>query len=86
MKVTVEIDCTPLEARQFLGLPNVEPMQAAMMGQIEKRMLAEMDRFSPEAVMKSWLALVPPNAERMQELFASMFGRAMGGSGAKKNG
>jgi hypothetical protein len=31
MKVTVEIDCTPAEARQFFGLPNVEPMQAAMM-------------------------------------------------------
>ena len=38
MKVTIEIDCTPIEARQFLGLPNVEPMQAAVMQQLEKRM------------------------------------------------
>jgi hypothetical protein len=27
MKVTVEIDCTPEEARRFLGLPDVVPMQ-----------------------------------------------------------
>ena len=41
MKVTVEIDCTPAEARQFFGLPNVEPMQAAMMTKLEKRMSEE---------------------------------------------
>ena len=29
MKITVNVDCTPLEARQFMGLPNVEPMQKA---------------------------------------------------------
>ncbi|MFY9972047.1 MAG: DUF6489 family protein, partial [Roseiarcus sp.] len=27
MKITVDVDCTPLEARQFMGLPDVEPMQ-----------------------------------------------------------
>jgi hypothetical protein len=80
MKVTIEIDCTPLEARQFFGLPDVEPMQAAVMAQIEQRMLAEMDRFSPEAVMKSWLSLLPQNAEQMQEIFRSLFGRTLGQS------
>jgi hypothetical protein len=39
MKVTIEIDCTPIEARQFFGLPNVEPLQTAMMAKLEKRML-----------------------------------------------
>ena len=72
MKVTVEVDCTPLEARQFLGLPNVEPMQDAVMAQIEKKMLAEMERFSPESVMKTWFSLLPQNAERVQEMFANL--------------
>ena len=53
MKVTMEIDCTPAEARLFFGLPNVEPMQDAVMAQLEKRMLTEMDRFSPEGIMKA---------------------------------
>jgi Family of unknown function (DUF6489) len=52
MKVNVEIDCTPAEARQFFGLPNVEPMQAAVMEQLQKNILAEMDRISPEAIMR----------------------------------
>ncbi len=72
MKVTVEVDCTPLEARQFLGLPNLEPMQEAVMAQIEKKMLAEMERFSPESVMKTWFSLLPQNAERVQEMFANL--------------
>jgi len=63
MKVTVEIDCTPAEARQFFGLPNVEPMQAAMMTKLEKRISEEVDRFSTEALMKTWFSLFPQNAE-----------------------
>lgn len=30
MKITVEIDCTPDEARHFAGLPDVVPMQQAI--------------------------------------------------------
>ena len=30
MKMTVEVDCTPEEARRFLGLPDVAPLHAAM--------------------------------------------------------
>jgi hypothetical protein len=77
MKVNVEIDCTPLEARQFLGLPNLEPMQTAVMARMETKMLSEMDRFSPESIMKSWLTMMPQNAESMQEIFKNMFNTAM---------
>jgi hypothetical protein len=67
MKITVDVDCTPLEARQFMGLPDVEPMQKAAMAQIEKRMTAELERFSPEALFKAWLPIAGMNAEWLQE-------------------
>ena len=35
MKVTIEVDCTPLEAREFMGLPDVQPMQTAMMEKLQ---------------------------------------------------
>ena len=73
MKVTANIDCTPEEARTFLGLPDVQPMQAAVMAEMERRMLAEMDRFSPEALMKSWMSLVPQSPEQFQDAFMRMF-------------
>ena len=85
MKVTVEVDCTPEEARQSMGLPDVQPMQAAVMAGMEKRVLAEMDRFSPEAVLKSWMSLFPQSPEQMQAAFTKMFqqGSAGGKPGAK---
>jgi uncharacterized protein DUF6489 len=67
MKITVDIDCTPLEARQFMGLPDVEPMQKAAMAEIEKRMMTELERFSPEALFKAWLPIAGMNAEWFQE-------------------
>ncbi len=66
MKITVDIDCTPAEARQFLGLPDLEPLQKAAMDEIEKRMMAEFDRYSPEELVKSWLA--PLNADWLNEI------------------
>jgi hypothetical protein len=68
MKITVDVDCTPLEARQFMGLPDVEPMQKAAMAQIEKRMMTELERYTPEALFKAWLPLAGMNAEWLQEL------------------
>ena len=51
MKVTVDIDCTPAEARAFFGLPDVQPLQAAVMDRLQERMMSEIDRFSPEALV-----------------------------------
>ena len=82
MKFRVEVDCTPLEARQFVGLPNVEPMQEAVMAEVERRMLAEMERFSPDAIMRSWFSLFPQNADQMQSLFLKMFQQGFGGNPA----
>ena len=56
MKITINVDCTPLEARQFMGLPDVEPMQKAVMADIEKRMLTEIDRYSPEVAVQGLAA------------------------------
>lgn len=67
MKITVNVDCTPLEARQFMGLPDVEPMQKAALAEIEKRMMAELERYSPEALYRAWLPIAGKNAEWFQE-------------------
>ena len=58
MKVTIEVDCTPLEARQFMGLPDVQPIQAAAMAELEKRVRTEMERVSPEGLLRPGLSKV----------------------------
>ena len=74
MKVNIEIDCTPLEARQFFGLPDVSPMQTAVMDRLQQQMLANIDKVSPEALIQSWFTFDPKLAERMQDMFVSMTG------------
>ena len=76
MKVTVEVDCTPEEARRFLGLPDVVPMHHAIMEKLQQRMQSTIDATTPEALLKAWMPMAP---DQMQQAFAKLFG-AFGGS------
>jgi Family of unknown function (DUF6489) len=84
MKVNIEIDCTPLEAREFMGLPDVQPMQAAMMEKLQVRMSENIDKFSPDAIMQNWFSFDPKMAERFQDMFANMAGLGTGRAKDKK--
>ena len=74
MKVNIEIDCTPLEARQFFGLPDLAPMQTAVMDKLQQQMMSNIEKMNPEALMQSWFTFDPKLAERFGELFAAMAG------------
>ncbi len=54
MKVTVNVECTPLEARAFLGLPDVTPLNDFMIEQMKKRIEANIHSMQPDELMKSW--------------------------------
>jgi len=54
MKVTVNVECDPAEARAFLGLPNVEPLNDHLVAEMKKRMDANMSAMQPDELMKSW--------------------------------
>lgn len=79
MKVQIEIDCTPDEARQFFGLPDVKPMQAALMAKMEAQMLAAADRFSPDSMLRTWMSLAPQGADTFRDMFERFF-KAAGSS------
>ena len=72
MKVTVEVDCTPDEARAFLGLPDVKPMQAAVMASLERQAVQAADHFAPAAMLKLWFSTLPQMSTQMQEMFTRM--------------
>ena len=79
MKMRVELDCTPEEAREFLGLPDLRPLQAAVMAQVEKQMLDAASAFSsPDALLRTWLSLLPQGPEQMLDLFGRFFGSRPG--------
>jgi hypothetical protein len=84
MKINVEIDCTPLEARQFIGLPDVAPMQTAVMEKLQQQVMSNIEKISPESLIQSWFTFDPKIAERFQDMFVAMAGLAAPRGGDKK--
>lgn len=84
MKITVNIDCTPEEARSFLGLPDVQPLQSAVMQQMQDRIMGSLNAMDPEVLLKTWAPLGLQNLEQIQKFFFSQFPGGGGASDKKK--
>jgi hypothetical protein len=69
MKITTNVDCTPDEARAFMGLPDVKPMQEQLMRETQERMAANIRAMEPEALLKTWLPVTLKGFEQIQEMF-----------------
>ena len=69
MKITINIDCTPAEARQYLGLPDVAPMQEAMLRELQERMMANVSALQPAEMIKTWLPIGLDGWLEMQKAF-----------------
>lgn len=78
MKISIDVDCTPEEARRFLGLPDVAPMQEALVSEMQKRMMANLAAMAPEELLKVWMPAGLQGLEQMQKMFWSQMAKAAG--------
>jgi hypothetical protein len=78
MKVHVEVDMTPEEARRVMGLPDVAKIQDEMMKEMQRRMKAALDTSDPEAMMRAWLPLGGQGFEQFQRFLWDSAKRAAG--------
>jgi hypothetical protein len=67
MKIRIEMDMTPDEARRMMGLPDVAAAQDKIVAQMEKQMLAALDTSDPEAMLRSWFPLGAQGFEQFQK-------------------
>ena len=74
MKFNFDIECTPEEARQFLGLPDLAPMQERMMKELEERMAENLRALDPETLVKTWMPMTMNGWGEMQKMFWSQLG------------
>jgi Family of unknown function (DUF6489) len=79
MKVNIEIDCTPEEARSFLGLPDVTPLNAGLVEEMTKRMQENVGALEPEALMRNWMSF----GGQMQDQFMGLMQQATAASTKK---
>jgi hypothetical protein len=80
MKINLEIECTADEARKFFGLPEVQPLQEALLHEVQQRLTANIKAMDAKAMLETWLPATLKGIEQLQELFLSR----MAGSGTKK--
>ena len=67
MKIHLDFEMTPDEARRLMGLPDVTAMQKKLVAELERRMLAAMDSTAdPEAMLKTWFTWGNQGFEQFQ--------------------
>jgi len=80
MKVTIDIDCTPEEARAFMGLPDVSAAQHAVVEEWQKQAMAAMSSMDPQTLFKAWMPDGSAGWEQFQNSFWSAMSNATGGA------
>ncbi len=78
MKMKIEIDCSPEEARSFLGLPDVSGLNARMVEEMQSRMTENMARLSPDELVKTWSAVGAGAQEHFRKLMTQAVDMGMG--------
>jgi hypothetical protein len=74
MKLKIDLDCSPAEARAFLGLPDVAPLQKKLLDEAQARMTEAMKTMDPQALLATWLPATLQGFEQLREAFLRQMG------------
>ena len=91
MDVTININLTPAEVRQMMGLPDVQRLQDAALAKMQDRIMARAETFSADGLMDAWFGT---KANAAMDAFRDVVGgtlsqglaRGMAGSKGKEAG
>jgi hypothetical protein len=73
MRFQINIDCTPEEARKFFGVPDILPLQQALMEQVNEKIADNIKTMEPEMLMQTWVpAIFQGWAEMQKDFFQKM--------------
>ena len=78
MKFTIEIDCTPVEARSFMGLPDVTGLNDHLVQEMQNRIDANINLLQPEELLKNWMSFGGQAQEGFMKLMQAAAARGSG--------
>ena len=79
MKIKIDIDCSPEEARAFLGWPDVADFQRAAMEQMQQRTAEYFESLEPDKLAKMFMPAGAEAWDAMQRAFTRFSSGAAGG-------
>ena len=86
MKVNIEIDCTPVEARTFLGLPDVSQVNAVYVENLTKAMQGVTNLEQLKEMSQQWAPMGQVGLKLFQNILEGGAAFAQGAGAAKKKG
>lgn len=72
MKVTVDVECTPEEARRFIGLPDLTSVHEAYLGRLRALMSDGVTADAVDGLMRSWAPFSDAGLTVWQKLLEQM--------------
>jgi hypothetical protein len=82
MKVSIDVDCTPEEARRLVGLPDLTPLHAVYVGRVEELMKKGITPDIVESMIRNWVPMGESGMNMLSGLM-SQFGSLTGGGASK---
>ena len=82
MKVKIQLDMSPKELREALGLPDVAGLQADIVKVIKEKIQSNIDDFDPITLFKSFVSQGIVSTGELQKIIERVTG--LGTSSAKK--
>jgi hypothetical protein len=76
MKISIDIDCTPEEARRFMGLPDLGPLHDAYLSRMRTAIEQGVTPDMIEQFMKSWAPLGETGFNMWRQLMDNMGGQS----------
>ena len=74
MRLTINVDLTPQEARAFFGMPDVEPLNEMVVAEMMSRAKDQMDTLAdPERFVTRWMEM----SGKGMDAFQGLIGAAM---------
>lgn len=78
MRFELNVDCTPEEARQFFGLPDIMPMQQELIEMVGRRLSENIQTMEADKLIQTWMPAMFQGWSDMQKHFWSQM-TTMGG-------
>ena len=76
MKINVDVDCTPVEARTFHGLPDLTPVHEAYIEQMRRAVSEGITPDMIETMVRNWSPIGEAGMGMWRQMFERMSGTA----------
>lgn len=72
MKISVDVDCTPEEARRFMGLPDMSSVHEAYLGRMRTAIEQGITPDAIQTMMQSWAPMGEAGLNLWRQLLDNM--------------